>query len=107
MQARGLPESGGCAGDAGGAATASLQAHWKLDAIAAYAGERPLAWIDDVFDASCHAWAAARGVPTLLVSTAATRGLTSGEVEELMRFAHGLAARPPRAGPADLSSRPR
>ena len=32
-------------------------AHWKLDAIDAYAGERPLAWIDDAFNAACHEWA--------------------------------------------------
>src|SRR5579875_2103808 len=39
--------------------------HWKLDAIDDYAGvHRPLAWIDDGFDDSCHAWAAARPAPT-------------------------------------------
>ena len=32
--------------------------HWKLPAIDLYAGpERPLAWIDDAFDDSCHQWA--------------------------------------------------
>ena len=34
-------------------------AHWKLEALDDYAGERPLAWIDDSLDESCHAWAAA------------------------------------------------
>ena len=32
-------------------------AHWKLDAIEEYAGERPAAWIDDNLDADCRAWA--------------------------------------------------
>ncbi len=32
--------------------------HWKLDAVASWAGpDRPLAWIDDAFDATCEAWA--------------------------------------------------
>ncbi len=36
-------------------------AHWKLDAIEAYAGDtRPLAWIDDAFNDACHEWAGAR-----------------------------------------------
>ena len=35
-------------------------AHWKLAAVDRHAGDRPAAWIDDAFDASCHAWAAAR-----------------------------------------------
>ena len=30
-------------------------AHWKLDALGEYAGNRPLAWIDDSLDESCHA----------------------------------------------------
>ena len=44
-------------------------AHWKLAAIDAHAGTRPVAWIDDAFDEACHAWAAARPAPTLLVAT--------------------------------------
>src|SRR3954447_10043434 len=35
-------------------------AHWKLSAVERYARDRPMAWIDDGFDDSCHAWAAAR-----------------------------------------------
>ena len=34
-------------------------AHWKLEALDEYSRDRPLAWIDDSLDASCHAWAAA------------------------------------------------
>ena len=48
-------------------------AHWKLEAIDEYAGTRPLAWIDDNLDESCHDWAAERGAPTLLVADRARR----------------------------------
>ena len=67
----------------------STRAHWKLEAIDSYAGERPLAWIDDAFNAACHAWARARIAPTLLVSTAPERGLTSREAELLLAWAAG------------------
>jgi len=66
--------------------------HWKLASIEAYAGARALAWIDDALDAACHAWARARGAPTLLVSTAPERGLTSREAELLLEWARGLPA---------------
>jgi hypothetical protein len=66
-------------------------AHWKLDAIEAYAGERPLAWIDDAFNDACREWSAARGAPTLLVTTAPERGLTPVEVELLLSWARQLA----------------
>jgi hypothetical protein len=68
-------------------------AHWKLDSIDAYAGGRALAWIDDSFNAACHAWAAARAAPTLLVSTAPERGLTSREAGLLQEWARELQAR--------------
>ena len=32
-------------------------AHWKIEAIDRYAGERPLAWVDDCIDETCQAWA--------------------------------------------------
>jgi hypothetical protein len=73
----------------------STRAHWKLEAIERYAGDRPLAWIDDAFNAACHAWAKARTAPTLLLSTAPDRGLTSREVKLLMAWAAG---HPPPAG---------
>ena len=62
-------------------------AHWKLAAIDAYAGLRPLAWIDDAFNEACHEWAAERPAPTLLVSTAPEHGLTAGEAELLTAWA--------------------
>jgi hypothetical protein len=66
---------------------ASARGHWKLAAIEAYAGSRALAWIDDCLEAPCHAWAAARAAPTLLVQTQAAAGITGGHVEELVRWA--------------------
>jgi hypothetical protein len=65
----------------------STRGHWKLDAIDAYAGERALAWIDDCLDEACHAWAAARAAPTLLVQTRANIGIAAEHVDELRRWA--------------------
>jgi hypothetical protein len=59
-------------------------AHWKLDAIDRYTGDRPLAWIDDSLDASCHAWAAERDAPTLLVPTESDVGITEAHTEALL-----------------------
>ena len=62
-------------------------AHWKLQAIDDYAGERPAAWIDDSLDETCERWAAERGAPTLLVRTESGVGLAHEHVEALLRFA--------------------
>jgi HAD domain in Swiss Army Knife RNA repair proteins len=78
---------GAGAGGADPAAGKSLHGHWKLAAIDAYAHGRALAWIDDCIDAACHAWAAARGAPTLLVQTQPTIGLTAADAEALARWA--------------------
>ncbi len=67
--------------------------HWKLAAVERHAGDRPAAWIDDAFDASCHAWAAARRAPTLLVATDPAIGMTDAHVGRLERFAAGLPDR--------------
>jgi hypothetical protein len=65
--------------------------HWKLNAIDAYAGaDRPLAWVDDGFDNSCRAWAAARSGPTLLVATDPAVGLTAADAEQLAVWAMSL-----------------
>jgi hypothetical protein len=62
-------------------------AHWKLEAIDEYAGGRPLAWVDDSLDESCHAWAAAREAPTLLVPTESHIGITDAHTEALLSWA--------------------
>jgi hypothetical protein len=71
--------------------TRRTSAHWKLDSIDAYAGSRPLAWIDDAFNEACHEWARARGAPTLLAQTLPASGLTHREAEILERWGRSLA----------------
>ena len=69
--------------------------HWKLAAIERYAGpHRPLAWIDDAFDDTCHRWAAGRPGPTELVLTDPAVGLTAGQADRLCRWAHKLGRKP-------------
>lgn len=66
-------------------------AHWKIDAIDQYAGpHRPLAWIDDNLDDSCHAWAKQRPGPALLIETERHVGMHDDHVEELLTFARNL-----------------
>jgi hypothetical protein len=65
--------------------------HWKLAAIDGYAGpDRPLAWIDDQFDASCHRWARARPAPTELVATDPAVGLTAEHIARVRAWATAL-----------------
>lgn len=66
-------------------------AHWKLDAIDAYAGARAVAWIDDAFNDACHDWAQARPAPTLLVHTEPDSGLTHGHAVLLADWARSVA----------------
>jgi len=68
-------------------AAVSARAHWKLAAIEAHAGDRPLAWVDDAFNDACHAWAAERTAPTLLVATEPATGLGDEHVAALRAFA--------------------
>jgi hypothetical protein len=69
-------------------------AHWKLDAIDEYAGDRPAAWIDDNLDDACRLWAAHREAPTLLIETRSATGMTSEHVDELLAWADGVSAAP-------------
>ncbi len=68
-------------------------AHWKLDAIDEYAGDRPAAWIDDNLDDECERWAAgrARAIPTLLVRTEPAMGMTDEHVKRLLAWADEVA----------------
>ena len=61
-------------------------AHWKIEAIDEYAGDRPLAWIDDCLDDSCYDWAAARRAPTMLVPTHSDLGLEQAHVDTLIAW---------------------
>src|SRR4051795_12589368 len=67
-------------------------AHWKLEAIDEYAGDRPAAWIDDSLDERCTRWAEERPAPTLLVETEPAVGITDEHVEILLRWAEEVCA---------------
>lgn len=68
-------------------AEVSAHGHWKLPAVEAHAGERPLGWIDDSLDDACRAWADARSAPTLLVATDPAVGLDDTAAAALRTFA--------------------
>jgi hypothetical protein len=82
----------GPGGSSGATGPQRTLAHWKLQSIESYAGERPLAWIDDAFNPACHEWAAGRPAATLLVQTEPEHGLTSREARLLEAWAQELAA---------------
>ena len=65
-------------------------AHWKVEAIDEYAGDRPAAWVDDNIDETCTAWAEGREAATLIVETSPAVGLTDEHVTELLRWADEL-----------------
>ena len=67
--------------------------HWKLDAIAEYAGDRSVAWIDDHIGDSCLLWARSRSAPTLLVETKPAIGITEEHAEQLLDWADSLPQR--------------
>lgn len=72
-------------------------AYWKADGIARYAGDRPVAWLDDALDLRCQAWAGKReqmGQPTLLVPVEPETGLTEDEVARVVRWAGSLGIEP-------------
>jgi hypothetical protein len=85
--------AGGPGGSSGPSGPQTTLAHWKLESVDAYAGRRPLAWIDDAFNPACHEWAAARASPTLLVQTEPELGLTSREAALLEEWVLELRAR--------------
>jgi hypothetical protein len=66
--------------------------HWKLEAIEAYAGDRPAAWIDDHMEDACWGWARAREAPTLLIETEPSTGMTEAHVRELLAWADTVEA---------------
>jgi hypothetical protein len=65
--------------------------HWKLGPIEEYAGDRPVAWIDDNLGDACQLWARGRRAPTLLVETTPWEGIGRKHVDRLIDWANGLA----------------
>ena len=114
------PRSSGCrAGFPSSPSTAtraSAPPTGRSTPIDRYAGDRPLAWVDDCIDASCEDWATMREAPTLLVPTDPTEGLTDAHVEALLSWARRglhcltgggvLADLLPRGDPEDPDRRP-
>ncbi len=62
----------------------------KIPAIAAYAQQRPAAWIDDLHTPQAHLWAAARSSPTLLITADPMIGLTRNSIDHVMAWAKAL-----------------
>jgi len=64
----------------------------KVPAIAAYVGDRPAAWIDDVVLPEAIEWAESRTAPTLFVRTDPAVGLERSHVDQLLDWARQLGA---------------
>ncbi|HEV2368317.1 MAG TPA: hypothetical protein VGR90_00490 [Acidimicrobiales bacterium] len=62
----------------------------KIPAVESVAGDRPLAWIDDMFLPEAWTWAADRPQPTLLVSVDPALGLTEEIVDKLQAWVGGV-----------------
>jgi hypothetical protein len=63
----------------------------KLPAVATFAADRPLAWIDDALAPEVRQWAAERHVPTLLIDVDPAMGLTRPVVDECLGWASDRA----------------
>nr|WP_305782314.1 hypothetical protein [Actinoplanes lichenis] len=63
----------------------------KVPAIAAAAGDRPAAWIDDNHTGAGREWAASRSAPTLLVPVDSAIGWTRADVEAVLTWAGSLS----------------
>lgn len=62
----------------------------KVPRIAAYAQQRPTAWIDDNHTPQAHRWAAGRTVPTLLIPVDPMIGLTRDSIDQVIAWATAL-----------------
>ena len=62
----------------------------KVPAVAAFAAERPAAWVDDMLGPEALAWAAARIEPTLLIDIDSATGLARANVDRLLAWAGEL-----------------
>jgi hypothetical protein len=67
-----------------------FEPHQKVPGVAAFAGDRPAAWVDDMLTPEARAWAERRTAPTLLVSVDSSAGLTRPVVDGLLEWAAAL-----------------
>jgi hypothetical protein len=63
----------------------------KVPAVDALAGERPLAWIDDMLGDEAWSWAQRRSSPTLLLPIDPNLGLTREDVDRLLTWPTAVA----------------
>ena len=63
----------------------------KVPAVAEFAGDRVLAWIDDLLAPEAFAWAQARRVPTLLVPLDPSIELTAEMTDHVLAWVQNLA----------------
>jgi hypothetical protein len=70
----------------------------KLPAVRSFAGDRPLAWLDDALAPEVRAWAAERHVPTLLIDVDPAIGLTRQAVDECLGWASDSDSASPGRG---------
>jgi hypothetical protein len=69
---------------------------YKFPGVVAWAGDRPLVWIDDDLEPAIYDWAARRdagGIPTFLVQPSPDEGWTASERDAVLAFLE--AAAPP------------
>ncbi len=65
----------------------------KVPAVAAFAGDRPAAWVDDLLTQEAQVWAETRTAPTLLLPVDSATGLTRHHVDELLDWAAATGRR--------------
>lgn len=59
---------------------------WKLSAVQAYVGDRPVAWLDDQLGYDVQRWAEQRSEPTLLICIDAGRGISPEQLDGLEQW---------------------
>jgi hypothetical protein len=64
----------------------------KLAAVAAYASDRPAAWVDDIVPTGALEWVERRSQPTLVLEVDPSVGLTRESVDELLSWSEGITA---------------
>jgi len=64
----------------------------KVEAVAAFVGDRPVAWLDDAFGEIARSWARERSAPTLLVDVDPATGLTIDVIDRLAAWPVSITA---------------
>jgi hypothetical protein len=58
----------------------------KMPPIAAFTGDRPVAWLDDAHPPEAHHWARTRRAPTLLITVDPAQGLMPSMIDTLTHW---------------------